>query len=409
MHRPAATLVLALTAALVATPTMATVHGAAPAPGRAAALASAFWPGVLEVTGTELATLDFGPEPAALDGAVVVASLWPALEERAAVRPGETFHLTPVDRVTMVDGTASVHVADAAMLRAHQSGSGAVVLHLDVFTADGMTVFVNERVRTRAGTWVESAAPDGGPTISLTLDPSRVEKLTLPPAQRAARPLVKRNHEGVLQCSEMTADPAVTATETIQVAGVYRGIQAAFTYTSSASTASGMGVQIGTGAAWSQSSLASRTSTLTAEYAPQTGSSTTWSYREWKTNWLHLRYWRHCPNTPDTGYHTQRFTEPYKVNGFPAIATSRYPDVPCAARNVLTGVSSIQTDDTTAMQYDQGFSITYGGATFRGSARSDFTAAVRMKFIRPAAVSGYWYWCGDNVVAQDSYWVKAGR
>ena len=409
MRRRSSMLGISLALVLVATPLFATAQAGEPDVGRAAALASAFWPGVPHSDGTELAALDFESAPAELEGAVVVASLWPALETRAAMWPGDTFHLTPIDRATLVHGKANVHVADAAVLRSHKSLAGAVILHLDVFTADGMTVFVSERAIGKSGKWVESAYPDAESRLALTFDSKRVEKLDLPAETNAVSPLVQRHHEGVLQCSGMTYDSNTTATETVQVAGVYKGIQAAFTYTNSASTSSGMGVQIGTNATWSQNSLATRTSTLTAPYNVETGPNAAWAYREWRANWSHYRYWRHCPNTPDTGYHTQRFTEPYKVNGFPATVTSRYPNVPCVARNILTGVSSVETETANGIQFDQGFSITYGGATFKGSDKSNYSSAVKMKFIRPAAITGYWFWCGDAAVAQDSHWVKAGR
>lgn len=146
---------------------------------------------------------------------------------------------------------------------------------------------------------------------------------------------------------------------------------------------------------------------------PITGSSTAWTNSEFRATWGHDSYYRHCVDpyvipTDFNKYITQRFTEPYKVGGFPATITSRYSLPGCVSKWDLSGSSSIHTESHAASSYVQGFSITLGAATFKGASQSGYSTTVRLTFSNPTGAS-YWYWCGDASPPQDGYRVRAGR
>ncbi len=110
----------------------------------------------------------------------------------------------------------------------------------------------------------------------------------------------------------------------------------------------------------------------------------------------------------DGQYYTQRMTEPYKVASFPAIINSRYPLPGCVQRHDLSGVASVATTNKSGTIYVAAFSITWGGATFKGGARSDYSTQTTIKFTRPTGAS-YWYWCGDAYAPTDSYRLRSGK
>lgn len=396
-----------------------TTAGVAPAAAQqdANTLASAIWPGVGPSDGAELATVDLVDQRKdPMNGAVIVASLLPTLEARQAMQPGDVFSLVPIDRMTVSNGRAKIHSPDPDILQAHRSGDGTVLLQLDVYTDTGTTVLMVERVADAAGRWVTSetlAGPVERPDAAVRFEVSdrQVAKLRLENVGIEA-PLTTRQHQGAT-CSDVTFLARSSYPETLATSAVYKGIVADFVYTSTANTTSSLGVDAGNGV-FSIGGSSTKASTLTADFNSVAGSYSAWTNREWRASWIHDRWYRHCPDPTDTTYPyddtwiEQRWTAPVKVSGFPSIITSRYPLPGCAQRADLSGVKSVATDTSTAMTYQAAFKITWGVAAFEGSARSGYTSAVKMKFTRPEA-TGYWYWCGDNVIPQDSYKVRAGR
>jgi hypothetical protein len=90
------------------------------------------------------------------------------------------------------------------------------------------------------------------------------------------------------------------------------GIRAKVTYTSSASTTSGVGISFDAGVSWSQSTTSTKSSGLTADYATITGATGRWPNKEWRASWGHKKYWRHCTGGPGSStWHEQRETWPH--------------------------------------------------------------------------------------------------
>ncbi len=80
----------------------------------------------------------------------------------------------------------------------------------------------------------------------------------------------------------------------------------------------------------------------------------------------------------------------------------------CVKRADLSGFKSIATTNASAQKYGAAFTITLGPGAFEGSSQSGYSTDVKVKFTRPTS-SGYWYWCGDNEVPQDSRKVHSGK
>jgi hypothetical protein len=382
----------------------------------AGTLATVMWPGVGPSTGVELVTVQVADAAGnGLDDAVIVASLWPSFEARRSMKIGDVFNLTPVDRVAVTGGRAAVHADDVDLLRAHQSKNGEIMVHLDVYTGQGTTtVLVVERVQDNEGRWVDSAARNTAATdpvapVQFALGENQLGRLVTSSGDTAS-PLELRDHQGVT-CSVMEYAGPVSMPETVATTAVYKGIKANVTYTSSATTTSGLGFQVDAGL-WSQNGTATRSSTLTGTFVTVTGSSTAWTNKEYRASWQHDRYYRHCadPNVwpPDGSYITQRFTEPVKAVGFPAIIDSRYPLPGCHTKQPLTGVVDIDTESHAAITHSAGFKITWGIGSFEGSSKSGYSTSVKIKFTNPSPGT-YWYWCGDAFAPQDSYRVRSGR
>ena len=382
-------------------------------------LASVIWPGVRAATGPELVTVDLRTTKGArFDGAVIVASLWPSGEERHAMKVGETFNLTPIDRVTVRRGRATIRAANLDILRAHASRDGVVKVHLDVYTNDGRTtVLMAERIRERSGRWVDAAARDvtrpsrGAAPVRFTLLDHQLAPVVLRDGP-AATSLGIQHHQGAT-CSVMEYAGVTGVAETVATAAVYKGIKADVTYLATAHTRSDLGAQLG-GGAWYANGTSNVQSTLTATFVTVTGASTGWSNKEYRATWNHERWWRHCVDPYDTTWPyndqwiTQRFTEPVKVVGFPPIINSRYPLPGCVKKQDLSGVSSIETENHAASSYVAGFTITWGVGSFSGSSQSGYSSTVKIKYSNPVPGT-YWYWCGDTSAPQDSYRVRAGR
>jgi hypothetical protein len=393
------------------------VAGRAP-DGAAERLASVMWPGVGASAGIELLSVDITDVTGEdLEGAIVVASLWPSFEARRSMTIGDTFNLTPIDRVEVRGGRATIHEGDPELIRAHVSRNGALKVHLDVYTNESTTtVLMAERVRDRLGRWVDSAAISASKALAATplrfsLSRGQMLKVVLPDGA-ITRPLETRHHHGST-CSGMEYAGLANVPETVATAAVYRGIKANVTYTSAAHTRSDLGIQLGNGA-WTVNGTENAQSTLTGSYVTVTGSSTAWTNKEYRATWAHHRFWRHCVDPYQTypidlnKFITQRFTEPYKVVGFPPVIDSRYPLPGCAARQDLSGVGNIDTESAAATSYIASFTITWGVGSFHGSSQSGYSTAVKIKYSNPTPGT-YWYWCGDKFAPQDSYRVRAGR
>lgn len=379
-----------------------------------AAAATSAWPGVPDVEGSVLATVEISDRSAGgFEDAVIVASLWPTFEARDAMEVGDSFHPTPIDRESLVGGRATIDIADEELVGAHRSADGTVVAQVDVFTDDGIgTVFV-ERVRDENGRWVDSAtrtAPvdDLPPPVAFRM--GRGHMLPIPERNGPAEPrLVDRHHHSDLVCTAWYFGGDVEVGETVLTSAVTNGIRARVTYSSSATTTSGVGISFDAGATWSASGTSTRTSGLTANYDIVTGAAGSWSNKEWRATWGHKKYWRHCPGGPyDETWHEQRQTWPHAVVGFPAIIDSRYPMPRCHTRHDLTGVRSIDTEDATATTYGAAFEISWGAGTFSGNAQSGYSTHVRITFETPTP-SRYWYWCGNTFYPAESMKVRAGR
>ena len=406
-------LVLPLLAVLLVAATPAPGMGAAAVGWHdAAAFASGIWPNVAEVDGLTLAELEIVDEAdRPVDDVVVVAALWPNAEARAALEPGETFSLTPIDRIPVRDGRVIAHVDDRDLLRAHTSKDGSVLVHFDVFTAEGMTVLRSERRQDRSGAWVESqaAAASNGVRRSrhglrtFRLDRNRIVPLEAPVGVEA--PVVTRDHNHPSGCSAVKALSDVAVPETVATLAVTKGVKANLTYTTTAETTSSLGAYLGAAFGWEIDGSSTKKSTIEGEFVTVTGSSTSWTNKEYRVTWAHHRYNRHCSWNP---WQNQLFTVPYKAIGAPPIIDSRYPLPGCVHKADLSGFSTVSTTSHTAMTYQEGFKITWEGSTFKGNSRSGYTSQVKIKFTRPIGAT-YWYWCGDAFAPQDSYKVRAGR
>jgi hypothetical protein len=326
------------------------------------------------------------------------------------MKPGDTFQTTPVDRVAVASGSGAVHVNDAKLLASHEDADGRITVFLDIFTAEGAwTTYRLERIQDQAGVWLDPEKETGSnltAQVIVQLDDAVPQfAASIDMAEPAA---VLLHHNGTFSCSAFTNLTPVTVPETVAASAVTNGIRAKFTYTSTAETYASLGVSFNAGATWSGNGSATRTSTLTAGFNTITGATGSWSAKEWRANWEHKRYYRHCPGSPTGTWHEQRYTDPQAVAGFPAIINSRYGLPPCHTKQTLSGVAWIATQTATATTYGSAFSITWGPGTFSGSARSGYTASVKMRFERPEA-SGYWYWCGDTSNPVNSGWLRAGR
>lgn len=412
---PTSRLLMASTALILAgttigpsSPALATDAQAANDPATAA---DGVWPGVGEVDGIELAEVEITAGDESLEGAVVVASLWPSFEVRSGMKVGDTFHLTPIDRLSLINGRGRIHAADEPLLRAHRSGDGTVLVQLDVFTESGWSVRRLERIEDTRGRWLEpggAALQDEAPgTVYLSLDDQPVAAVSAEIEQ--SDELVDRHHNAYFSCSAMASSGDVGVPQTVVTSAVRNGIRARVVYTSSASTTSGTGISFDAGASWSQDSRLSRVSTFTATFDTVTGASGSWTNKEWRVLWGHRRWWRHCPGGPGGAeWHEQRFTEPVAAVGSGSIINSRYPLPQCHTRQPLTNFSSVETQSATAQNYGSGFSVKWGPGTFKGTSQSGYTRDVKVIFQTPQP-SKYWYWCGDNFYPTLSRKVRSGR
>lgn len=408
-------LALVATVPAVAAPSADTALVMAAGRTSAAELASSFWPNVRGSAGPVLAEVDLVDRAGRpMPEAEVVASLWPTQEATSAMKSGDTFSVTPIDRKATSAGRARIQSDDPALLAAHTSKDGTLLVLLDVYLPDGeaTTVFV-ERVQ-RGGRWVTSSVAATEVTnperpVKFVVEDTAVAKVRTvrehDPHEHRVEP---RSHQGSSGCSGLTYVTPTTAYTTTATAAVYRGIRAKGKYTSTASTTNGLGVSADAGANWSQSGKSTKTSTLTASYNTITGSSTAWTNKEWRATWAHKRAWRHCWDPCMCKTYEQRFTFPDKVAGFPSIINSRYSLPSCVNKVGLSGVKTVSTESATAATYSNGFSLKYGVGTFSGTTQSGYTTAVKMTFERPE-VSGYWYWCGDTFNPVDARRVRAGR
>jgi hypothetical protein len=375
------------------------------------------WPGVGAAEGTQLLDaqiLDPASQP--LEEGVIVASLWPSRDARRAMKPGDIFHLVPIDRIDVVRGRAPVHVASPDLLRSHTSSDGIVKVHLDVFTPDGMTtVVLLERRLSGSGHWIDASVdPDAALVDSVSrvqLDKSHMAELRLPSVPTTA-PLTTRHHQGAT-CSAIETLGRAQYPHTVATVGLYKGVKGKIVYTESATSTIGLGVQMGVGP-WSQSSMTTRTSTFQATSTTRTGSSTAWTNLEWRVAYAHWRDYRHCVDPADTTYPyndqwvVQRFTEPDAVGGTYGWYTSRYALQGCHTKWPLRGTQEAAADAATAMTYNQAFTISFGPTSFGGQSRSGYNGSTKIVFTEPAA-DAYWYWCGDQYYPKQSAWVRAGR
>ncbi|MBA3290047.1 MAG: hypothetical protein H0U17_00970 [Actinobacteria bacterium] len=400
--------------------------------------ASLAWPNVGNEDGTELAAVSFvAADGSALEEAVVVASLWPSYEAEEAMSVGDSFRLVPVDRVPVEGEPAVIHVADSNLLASHRSTDRTVILQLDLFTVAGWTVFFLQRAQDDNGRWrdpdalvrppedpfapvtfdLRGRALDPAPVLGTAADP--VEPIATPelglcPAGvcpwQSPLPLVTRHHQYLHNCSDWSYLGYSSVPETVVTSAVTNGITADVNYTTEASTTSSIGLTVDQGSKWEISGSSTQKSTLAADFDTVTGASGTWSNKEWRMSWAHKKFYRHCPKwpgNPDSPYYVQRMSQPYKAVGGPPIIDSRYPIPQCTYRHGLESFGGISTKDHTAMGYQAAFSLTWGPGTFKGTARSGYSTDVKVTFKRPG--TGYWYWCGDDYVPQDSYKVRAGR
>lgn len=360
---------------------------------------------------------------APLRGAEVLLLAHPSLTSKRAIPQGGTFEPTPVARtVTGDDGRYTLRAAFNSVLRMRQ-GTDGLDLEYDVFHADRHLVAFEQvrfdearggwsRVTGRPSTAAVGPSTHAGNRSDVVFDLARfgavsTEGVELPALDQR----VARHHQGayISGCTPYELKTTSRAPETVAVGLTENGVKSTPTYTSAASTTSGMGWAVGTngswtGVTWAQNGTKTRSSGFTAGFNVLTAPIGGTLHREYKVTWEHKRYERHCSNGAG-GYNMQTYTEPTVATGSGGDYASRYGTFSCWSTETWNG-PYVQTTTGTATSYGSAFEISTGPGVFKGSAQSGYSSAVKIRYDFNAT-SGKW--CGNNNYPQSAGRVKAWK
>jgi hypothetical protein len=211
-----------------------------------------------------------------------------------------------------------------------------------------------------------------------------------------------RHHQGV-GCTEWTLRARATPNQTI-VNGIARnGVSILVRYSSAATTTSQTGISYNNRATWGVSGSRSRGSSFTAAYNAETAGTNATLNREYRVQWRHSDYTRHCPTNPYGGYQVQDITDPDFATGGATVVNSRYGVFSCRYAGTRAQVASVSTQSATATMYSAAFSA-FG---FSGGSRSGYNSETRITYRFNSTSGGYW--CGDNNYPAQAARVRAWR
>lgn len=346
---------------------------------------------------------------AALGNAEVLLLAHPSVEAKRAIPEGGTFEPTPLAR-TFTDGDGHYELrAEYGTLAQMRHGADGLDLELDVFS-HGRHLVTFEQVRhdPASGGWSrvtpepqEARATHGrhaGNRADVAFDFQRYGAVTdLSSESPVAQQAVPRHHQGAYigGCSPYELKATLSSLETVAVGLVENGVKTWAKYNTSASTTSGMGWAVGVngswaGVSWSQNNTKTRTSGFTASFLETTAPIGGTAHREYRVTWEHKRYERHCSDGAG-GYQMQTYTEPTIALGGAGDYSSRYGVFTCHT-TASVNVTYIETTNATATSYGTAFTITSGPGSFSGSAQSNYTSYVVLRY----TFNGAGKWCGNN-------------
>lgn len=242
-------------------------------------------------------------------------------DARRAMPIGASADLAPIARtITTRTGDYELRAALTPQLRARLA-SGVLDLEMDIFTGDRHLVHQLQSTHVN-GQWM-NGANDRPPTNAATERDAHnrhdvaidLSSGSVIDEEGAATELSQtRNHQG-MGCTDWVLRSRQSPSQTIAQGIAANGVATNVTHTSGASTSSQTGTSYNNGASWSISGSRSRSSTFTAGFARETSAAGSTLNREYRVQWRHSSYDRHCPTDYYGNYQVQVYTDPDFATG----------------------------------------------------------------------------------------------